>query len=155
MHIAALLRSARFTPDFVTQVGALGKQDGYMVVLDDLNLLRYVMAGLQAGYNSDESSSPQLRSLTYTHLPLEALDDSDNLKSEEDRKTVIVGPGVHKFQSQPLWLVCEVAEPKTALMHGPGGRKISYRSALVSPDSLKVITDFVESVRRKQRRQTR
>ena len=96
-----LLRYAGFSKTFVKMVNL--SEDGFMVAIDEPNLLRYVLADFA-------TSTEDCRSMVYTNLPSACL-TRDELEEDDlmlqDFKTQTIGPGYHKHKSLPIILCCE------------------------------------------------
>jgi len=132
-----LLACAGFSQNFRESVVDLGH--GYMALLDEPNLLRFVL----------EDFTKQLKdhvSLNYTNLTMQSLKDSDLEQEQMDYKTCTIGVGLHKHPEKNLYLCCEAVTGDT--MVNTGVHRFTTRSALITVESMTVINSYVESLQK-------
>lgn len=145
MNVKNLLKCAGFSDNacyLAQQIPVDGNNENtFAVILDDANLLRYVLEDFTE-HTSD------LQSLSYTHLNAEMLDDEEDMKNNRDFKTETVGPGFHKHNLHNNLYLCYETTNKQVIMHQNVHRYIN-RAALVSGESLQVLRDYVNTIRKK------
>jgi chaperone BCS1 len=147
-NLSRVLRSAGFSKVFCRSLDQrddiLGedgsKQKGYMVIIDEANLLRFVLEDFTA-------HGDNIQTLAYTNLSLESLREEDALKEPGDRKICTVGPGVHKHQTEDVLFCYENAD--IAPLMTSGVHKFVNRAAIVSLTSLQTIKDYLAKIYRK------
>jgi len=146
--LRSILRSAGFTKPFCEALdkrndltGEEGSfQKGYMVVIDEANLLRFVLEDFTV--NGDD-----IQTLAYTNLSLEALREEDALQEPGDRRTCTVGPGIHKHKTEPLLFCYE--NVNIAPLMTSGVHKFVNRAAVVSLTSLQTIKAYLTAIHKK------
>lgn len=118
-------------------------QKGYLVVIDEVNLLRFVLEDLTV-------HGKNVQSLSYTNIPITAVGD-DDVKDDEiiDLKTCTVGPGIHAHKKFKILFCYENAEVSTVL--STGNHKFVNRAAIISLESLEVVKEYIESVQKKNK----
>jgi hypothetical protein len=121
-------------------------QPGYLVVIDEVNLLRFILEDFTL-------HGKNIQSLSYTNVPIMALNEDDLKDVEEiNLKTCTVGPGFHTHKKLPVYFCYENAELSlSTTVTTTGSHKYINRAALISLESLESIQEYIESVKRKNK----
>lgn len=115
------------------------RQAGFVVTIDDPNLLRMVLKDF-----TEHVAEPT--TLSFTKIGLAAIEEAEELK-EGDLQVATVGPGIHQHDQQALWLCMENHDLET---HGTVGLvKYQNRVALCSPESMDMLKQYIQSMKRK------
>jgi predicted AAA+ superfamily ATPase len=119
------------------------EQKGYLVVIDEVNLLRFVLEDMTV-------NGKNIQSLSYTNLPITAVGEED-VKDDEviDLKTCTVGPGLHAHKKFSIFFCYENAELSTVL--STGNHKFINRAAILSMESLEVVKEYIDSIQKKNK----
>ena len=140
-HLRSILRVSGFSKQFCAILderedlfGYKGcHQPGFMVVIDEANLLRFVLEDFTR-------NGKQLQTLSYTNLSLEALRE-DDLKDTEHCRTVTVGPGLHAHNIHNVFFCYENADIQPLM--NSGVHKYVNRAAIVSLVSLETVQEYL------------
>lgn len=147
-QIRCLLRYAGFSKWFCQSLesrtdlfGSEGsEQKGYMVVIDEANLLRFVLEDFTA-------HGKDLQALSYTNISLESLRENEEIEDPSCLRTRTVGPGLHGHSRHPLVFCYENADIVPLMTSGI--HKYVNRAAIVSCESMEVITQYLQELQRK------
>jgi chaperone BCS1 len=120
------------------------EQPGYLVVIDEVNLLRFVLEDFTL-------HGKNVQSLSYTNVPIMALSDDDLKDVEEiNLKTCTVGPGFHTHKKWPVYFCYENTEVSTTITKIDSHKYVN-RAALISLTSLESLQEYIESVKKKNK----
>lgn len=145
--LGELLSAAHFSSEFIASTGKWRKKRGYMIAVDDPNVLTLITKDFLA-------HSRFRQSVLSTNMPLAYLaaqgEDTD-LGLEDlllkDLRTQLIGPGFHLHDEwTDVALCCESIEPSATVIQSLGVSKYLNRLALVSVTSLERLTEYLNGL---------